>query len=228
VYREFVEPAESAGLALPDGALVSRQTLGLQPGEKTFDAVVYPHRAVFAFLNWPRQDQPPNPADACPRWVAGDGYFVFRNRWKDAGDSVVTLRAAFREPILLRSHGLSMVCGRLPGANLSLIETWPDGSAILGSTIIDTHVAIDFSGLSGAEVLVVAVGRGSLLGADAAPSASEGISVNQVLVDNLNARQARVCTVQSGPPPAVRTDGNRMRIGGRVVIFDGSRLYLER
>ena len=230
-YREVVEPAEQAGIPLPDGTIVSRAALRLRPDEKTFDAVVYPHRAVLAFLNWPRLDRPRNPGEILPRYLAGDGYFVFRNRWRDAGDSVVAVRAAAHEPILLCSHGLSAICGRMPGSNASLLETRPDGSAVIGSTIVDSHVAIDFSGLSGAEVLVVVVGRGIAPGERQAPAqapaAAGDYTVNQTVIDNLHSRQARVCTLQNGSPPAVRREGDQLHIGGRTVRFNGMRLFLE-
>ena len=76
VYRNFVEPTEHA------------RYKDLPAGEKSYDAFTYPHRAMFAYLNWPFGAAPVNPAEVLAK-VSQDptmGQYVFRNRWQDSDD----------------------------------------------------------------------------------------------------------------------------------------------
>ena len=58
-----------------------------------FDTInPYPHRAVLAFVNWPFGQAEKNPGDVLPRAVEDKamGFYMFRNRWQDGDDIVVT------------------------------------------------------------------------------------------------------------------------------------------
>ncbi|KPJ71924.1 MAG: hypothetical protein AMS14_08830, partial [Planctomycetes bacterium DG_20] len=64
----------------------------VKPDRHHYGANTYPHRAVAAFVNWPVGAEPVNPGTVMPKAVADTihGYFVSRNRWKDADDVVIT------------------------------------------------------------------------------------------------------------------------------------------
>ena len=54
----------------------------------------YPHVAVCALVNWPIDVKERNPADVLPLCYRDSscGFYAWRNRWKDAGDTVITIR----------------------------------------------------------------------------------------------------------------------------------------
>ena len=64
----------------------------VKPSHQDYWAAVDPHRAVFAFVNWPTDLQAVNPAVVLPKTAAETihGFFYHRNRWQDADDVVVT------------------------------------------------------------------------------------------------------------------------------------------
>ena len=53
----------------------------------------YPHLAVCAFVNWPMDVEERDPADVLPHCYVDSscGFYVWRNRWQDARDTVITL-----------------------------------------------------------------------------------------------------------------------------------------
>ncbi|MEA3367154.1 MAG: hypothetical protein U9R68_03455, partial [Planctomycetota bacterium] len=54
----------------------------------------YPHHAVLTLVNWPFGMKEQNPAECLPR-ATGDtkyGFYMFRNRWKDASDIVISVQ----------------------------------------------------------------------------------------------------------------------------------------
>ncbi len=70
----------------------------VSPGKPEYDGVnLYPHRSVYAFINWPLGTEEKNPGDVLPRAVEDKkmGFYMFRNRWQDENDIIVT-RAAER------------------------------------------------------------------------------------------------------------------------------------
>ncbi|MFW5751610.1 MAG: hypothetical protein ACOCZK_08200, partial [Planctomycetota bacterium] len=65
----------------------------LAPGEDSHDILTYPHRALHAFVNWPLDQEPVDPASVLPRVFADrvHGYIHARDRWQDADDLRVSL-----------------------------------------------------------------------------------------------------------------------------------------
>jgi len=53
-----------------------------------YDAWIYPHRAVLAFINWPIGLKPKNPGNVIGHVNADRymGHYMFRKQWKDAND----------------------------------------------------------------------------------------------------------------------------------------------
>ena len=158
VYRNFVEPSS--------GAL--------------YNAGTYPHRAAEALINWPIDLEPINPAEVLPRAVRDrrKGYYMFRNRWQDGRDTLVTLLVN-SEPAR-GCHDAKTPCLQIfgLGANLTLADEWigavetrydpnEDGSGVVSFGIDNpaggiegyrASMAVDFSPVHGCEggVIVLA------------------------------------------------------------------------
>jgi hypothetical protein len=216
-YRSFVEPPE-----------VSSLTGWLQPGEKSYDGVDYPHRAVLALVNWPIGVTPINPAQVLPR-VSSDSnhrYYVFRNRWQDASDSLVTALFGARddgaEPVIVWSLGLRTVFGTCLKATTTAFQPFPDGSGVV-ATSGGSSTAVDYSKASGAEVLVVRVGPGAALEGEATGPDGANATSRKVTAAGVD---FYVMTVQKGPAPVPVATATGVLIGGQAISFDGTKLVL--
>ena len=99
-----------------------------------------------------------------------------------------------------------------------------------------TSLAVDFSGASGAELLVVMVGpmvgnqveywmdiKSAKL-ADVKGQDGYGTKTTEA---KLGGKKAYLMTLQKGEPPAVKQDGDTIVVGGQVVSFDGKKLILK-
>ena len=167
VYQHLIEPGE--------------KTYDLVPG-------AYPHFGAYAFVNWPLDVKERNPGELFPQVLAeeGPGYFLFRNGWKDKGNIVVTalLGSTPGGGRGMARGGSIEVCGRgikyvFPGmfhtSRMTHFRAAKDGSGVLSAVLLDqgkgtkdmpadavkgepTAMAVDFSGASGAELLVAQVG----------------------------------------------------------------------
>ncbi len=81
-YATYVYPSESKW---PLDA-------GVQPGQVSYDTVnPYPHRAIFALVNWPIGLKPLNPTGHLPHYVkdARHPFHFWRKRWQDRNDPMV-------------------------------------------------------------------------------------------------------------------------------------------
>ena len=194
----------------------------VEPGEKkVYDAIMYPHQAVYAFVNWPVGVEVVNPARLMPKAVADEihGYYMFRNRWQDASDILVTAYLG-RGPrgykrvgdtsVIVWGLGLRTQFGRLSGKT-TYFKAAPDGSAVL-TTDNGHSLAVDFSGASGSPLLLVGLGS-SFTGAKATSVKAGGDTFH-------------VMTLQKGDPPQPIADGEKVRIGKQTVTCDGGRLVL--
>jgi hypothetical protein len=158
----------------------------LEPGAKTYDMLSVPFRAPYALANWPFDLAEKCPDGSIPRTLfdEGPGYFVFRNGWKEKGNVVVTAlmgstpgggRGMARGgSVEVCGHGIRYV---LPGMFFTSKPTYrnlcDDGSGVISGIALDgvemksatgpiprgiTSLAVDFSGASGADLLVAMVG----------------------------------------------------------------------
>jgi hypothetical protein len=174
-YQQVIEPAEIGGywtgkddFIIPDG--------WLRQGDRSYDIIHLPWRAVLSLVNWPVEVAPVNPASVLPHAIfdRNKGYTVFRNRWQDGEDIVITSllgygpRDAYTPgggPILAFAYGKKMTLGKLSGKTGAFTPheaggvTVADGGAGM--------LGFDASGASGADALLVAVGAGLQGGADA-------------------------------------------------------------
>jgi hypothetical protein len=188
-----------------------------------FTASNYPHRAVLALVHWPINVPPKNPADVLPRAVVDTihGYYVFRNRWKDKDDVLVTMlmgsgprghMGSMPTDVTVWGLGEKLRFGRFGHmSQTTYYQSAPSGSGVAAGTC-GNCLAVDFSKASGADALLVMVGPG----AEGGQTARAGGTTFHVL------------TLQQGEAPKVRAEGDTLRIGNQTVRYDGEKLILGR
>jgi hypothetical protein len=212
----------------------------VKPVRPNFGANTYPHRAVAALMNWPIGIEPKNPETVLPKAVADTihGYFINRNRFKDGDDIVITgylglgqegyHRVKDAGKFYIRGLGLSGTIGtRMRGQHVTFYENHRDGSCVL-STIGDgqiSSIAIDFSGKSGSDALIVGVGP-VFAGASHKQVGSAGLAGSKHTTGKLRDLPFFVTTLQRGEPPEVNVSGTSIKVGGQSVRFDGHRIVL--
>jgi len=183
-----------------------------------FDTVSpYPHLAVCALVNWPFGMAPRNPADVIPRCYRDSkwSFYAFRNRWKDDNDIVISVqtknaRGYHRAPtdamLYVAGFGRKLKWVKLEGD----VKHWQggaDGSGLL--TMADGEaLALDFSGASGADGMLVTTG------------AAEGTKVP------LGGATLTFLFLSPGPPPKPQVVGDKVAIGGQTVTLEDGKLVL--
>jgi hypothetical protein len=179
----------------------------------------YPHHAVCALANWPFDLEERNPAEVLPRCFRDTKwhFYAFRNRWQDENDIVITtlmraskgnMGAAADGTLKIQALGKRQEWGRVRGE----VRFWKpagDGSAVLALED-GTGLAVDFSGASGAEGMLVMTG----------PGAGKGTVVEAGGVSYT------FLFLSSGAPPAPRAEGLRAAAGGQTVGFEDGHLVL--
>ncbi len=132
---------------------------------RPFDTVsVYPHLAVSAFVNWPVGMEPVNPAEILPRITADNelGLYMWRSRWQDRGDFVMSLLAkrtsggymTSKPDPFLKVNGSNWIdLKKAKGVKNWWVSEEGDRS-ILTFNRKDQAFLVDFSGASGEEVLL--------------------------------------------------------------------------
>jgi hypothetical protein len=191
-----------------------------EPTTRTYDTVSpYPHRAVLALVNWPIGVPERNPIDVLPR-VHRDtlrGYFLFRNRWQDENDIVVTAllgaRNDGREPILVWGLGQQLefpvAFGKFRTAHFA---AWSDGGGTFSAAVRGGNCCV-----------AVGFGDDSCFVAMTAPGLK---SESKAAVRSLEAagRTWIVLTLQRGDAPAVEPTAEGIRIGTRTLTCDGTKI----
>ncbi len=199
-----------------------------------------PHHSVLAFVNWPLDIEPVNPAQVIPRAAADRayGYAMFRNRWQDENDIVITVlaqrarghtNAAEIGPVWITAnaagerwrlhprHATTALRDR-PDASWGRMEgeirhfaVSRDGSAVL-TTADGTSLAVDFSGNAGVEGMLVMTGPG-------APDDATSVTVG--------GRPFRFLFLDPGADPAPRVEGDRAVVGRQAVSLQDGNLVLH-
>ena len=220
VYEKFVEPYERR----------QYPTEFPLPAAKSFDTFCYPHRPMYAFVNWPAAAE--NPAKTVPK-AAGDphfGQYIFRNRWQDDDDTIVCITFGARTADKVRrsmvwSLGQQLTFGTITPVvtgnvkiGQAVIDHWQpaeDGSGIV--TAGGTSIGVDFSQSSGAETVVVMVGKGAdgkLGGAvDAKKTKVQSVGPFQILT-----------LTPTGNHPVAQLAGEKVTLGGQTISFDGKNI----
>jgi len=214
-YQQVIEPAEIAGYWVPRNMSIPQHGW-LNPGERSYDSLIQPWHAVLSFVNWPVGVTPANPATVLPHAVfdSNKGYTVFRNRWQDGEDIVITSLLGYGPrdgytpgggPILAFAYGQKLTLGNMSGKAGKFAP-----HAAGGVTVADNGAGIlgfDASGASGADALLVAVGAGLKGGANA--------TLHEV---NTGEGNVQILAFTKGKTvPAPTADGAVITIGGQKI-----------
>ncbi len=133
----------------------------IEPREpRTYDAMRYPHHAVFALLFWPIGEEPQNPDEVLPRYLRGptENYHVFRSGWT-GGNDVIAATTGGGGGIIM---GLGLDTNIRPGdftgpvGSERRFDELEDGHAVRIETDWGTFVA-DMTGASGAKLVIINV-----------------------------------------------------------------------
>jgi hypothetical protein len=213
---------------------VYNNTVEPDAASRTFDTVSpYPHRAILALVNWPIGAEPVNPEKIVPkaRRDTRHDWFVFRNRWQDADDTLVTVLLGARgdgatSPTIW-GRGMKIDFPlKVAGARASYWKAEDDGGGVFSTNLRGGvgSFAVDYSGKSGAETLVIYTGPGAGTGAKDFKSAS---GTARITNHTTGERAWTVLTIQTNEPPKVEVKDDALQIGERKVRFDGEKVVLE-
>jgi hypothetical protein len=133
-----------------------------------YEVSVYPHLTVCAFVNWPTELPPQNPAAVLPLCYRDSqhGFYTWRNRWKDEDDVVITVLTQDTKGFMgekadssfhIWAYGNKLAWGRIPGP-VEYWETSENGGTSMMRFRNGMSVAVDLSGKSGADVVLIATG----------------------------------------------------------------------
>lgn len=188
----------------------------IEPGPaKTFDAISYPHHAVYSFVNWPAGMADKNPAEVLPAGLVSGrgGYYAFRDKWEGPGDVVLSVGFPKARYFALGTNGF-WSSGWPLETEAEITENYDDRSSVIamergreaveGFTIENRSIAADFSGLSGAPALFAEVNhtRNMSEGAGRSPLAGDpGASAFVKMLQNTTGREPAKARVRPGVPP---------------------------
>jgi formylglycine-generating enzyme required for sulfatase activity len=213
-------PPERAALAWAyDRFLAAADTAAGTP----FDtASLYPQYAVSAFVHWPL-GEPLTPAGELLPHVFRDttaGFFGWRDRWRDGDDTVITaltnpvrgyMGAPADRALAVHSRGRKLHWGTVAEGPVRHWTASPRGETSSLTLADGTAFAVDFTGASGAGILLATTG----------PAEGQTVALGS----------ARITiwfpTVDS--PPRARAEGSSVVVGRqRLTLRDGHLVLAER
>lgn len=186
-----------------------------------FDTVSpYPARAILALVNWPFGLAEKNPGEVLPRAVLDKrfAFAMFRNRWQDADDIVVTalLKGSKGNYSVKGGEILVWGLGRKTKFPVSVTGDIKDFRATEAGGAWATSAGsfgADFSGAGGADAVLVL--SGPLSGGGFKGGGQDGVITVQA-----GANTFTVMTLQKGAAPEIRADGEKLQIGGQTVSLE--------
>ncbi|MFP4214459.1 MAG: hypothetical protein ACLFVH_00915 [Phycisphaerae bacterium] len=185
----------------------------------------YPHQSTLAFINWPVGLTPVNPAECMPRASVDHqySYMMFRNRWKDENDIVMTCLASRPRghtkqnvigPLWITAKMKRYSWGKMSG-KVKHFAVMRDGCAT-ATTSDGTMLAVDFSGNSGHPAMLVMVGPGAPRGRQVK---ADDVTYSVHFIDNGDP----AC---KNPPTPQAKDG-KLVVGKQVVSVQDGKLVLH-
>ena len=204
-------------------------TVEPNPSKRDFDTLGnYPHHCMLALVNWPTFAgiEERNPAESMTK-VTRDhlyDYFIFRNRWQDKDDIVTTV--LINQPdgtkprdVMVWGLGERLVFGEPPRkVGVTHFQQAKDGSGVISAG--DWAFAVDYSGASGADALIVSVGN-SVKREDKARSRYTMVTAGK--------NTFNVLTLSSkGEHPEPKANGDDLVVGGQKITLSKGALTLEK
>ncbi len=184
-------------------------------------ASCYPHLAVCAFVNRPVRMKARNPAEVLPLCYRDSkrGFYVWRNRWQDENDTVISVLLnrtegyggyLYADPdrsLYLNTMGRHVQWGKsVEGAE----KYWwasPKGRCSSLTLSDGTCIAVDFTGASGADVMMVTT----------ANTKTSGTTVK------VGGKMLTFYFPTAKEPPPVTVEGNTAVVGKqRIAVEDGN------
>ncbi len=210
--------------------------------KRPWDVGKYPHRAVHALINWPIDEAPINPAEVLPHILVDrdKGYFVFRERWQDEHDGLVTVllgeadHTGFKHvsggPIRVWARGWQVSFRGFSRAQLVAIDKHEAGKEAIisarrgGET---SSVLVDVSGESGAAVLVALAGPRTHQRDDLEQDRDGKWHIEKTLEAGGHRWNVLAIGECDTPEIAVADDGDAVSVNGQVLRFDGERITVD-
>lgn len=248
----LLPPAHRAALKwTAEHTLQARERVGSQyNGGKDyaagFDVGRYGHRALLALVNWPFDQAAVNPAQVAslPRALVDRraGLAVFRDRWQDEDDIVVSIHLGSMYPAVYDYAKVEPVkvwgLGRrldfpavLSASALRHAQVFADGSGTLAWRSLisdrpgDGAFAVDFSATAGVPLVVAGYGPGVgerfrvLSARPERQDFDDGVVRNEHRLE-VAGQTVWVLTVGSGEPPPVAVAGDGVTVGGQRFRID--------
>jgi hypothetical protein len=193
--------------------------------KKTYNADYYPHLAVYAFVNWPDEQQDPD--EVLPHVMADDihGYYVARKQWHDKNDILVTTllkrgpngykSGKVRRGTVVWGLGEKFPFGSLQGKTTHF-RAGADGSMELADEN-GNALAVDYSGASAAEALIVATGAHGVF-------QKPMMKVHGMSIDGT---PVTVLTLTSGEHAQPKLEGGAITVGGQIIRLVNGKLTLQ-
>jgi hypothetical protein len=180
----------------------------------------YPHVAVCALVNWPIENKERNPTDVLPLCYRDStcGFYAWRNRWKDGDDTVITVLTNRTEgymgakpdrAMFVNSPGQRLKWGTVKNGPTEYWRKSPKGQTSSLTLADGTCFAVDFTGASGADVMLVTTSK------------AEGQSVK------LDGKTLTFYFPTADTVPDVKTDGKAAVIGRQRVTIEDGNLFLR-
>jgi hypothetical protein len=184
-----------------------------------YEPSMYPHLSVCAFVNWPLDLPERSPGMVLPLCYRDSihGFYAWRNRWRDENDIVVSILTrttrgymSSRADTSLRiaAFGEKFSWGSVRGD----VKYWHHdlkGETSVMTMTDGTSLAVDFSGTSGAEAMLVTTGK------------AEG---TRVVLGN-NVLTFRFITTGEKPRPLV--DNGKIIAGKQSLYIRNGNIHLE-
>ena len=195
-----------------------------EKSETPFDAASpYPHHAILSFVNWPFGLKEKDPGEVLPHAYRDTvwGFYAWRNRWKDENDVVISIltrraRGNFsvkaENTLTIQAMGRKMQWGRINGGFKDAYEPRPDGSTVV-TTGDGSCLAVDFSGASGADAMLVMTGPG-------APTSGTIVEAE--------GRKFSFLFLTKGKAPEPKRAIDKIIVGEQMVRFDGKKIVLAK
>ncbi|MBI5690331.1 MAG: SUMF1/EgtB/PvdO family nonheme iron enzyme [Verrucomicrobia bacterium] len=183
-------------------------------------ASVYPQYAVSAFVSWPVGEPAVDPRLVLPHVYRDSvaGFFCWRDRWQDEDDTVVTLltnpvRGYMGAPadrtLAVQSRGRRLSWGTVAEGPVREWAAAPRGESSTLTLADGTAFAVDFTGASGADLMLVTTGP------------AEGQTVR------LGATPITLWFPTAASPPRASVAGNAIAVGLQQLTLLNGNLRLQ-